>query len=131
MKKVEILRVHQNDKCTTGFVIVNDKPFCFSLELPYRNNEHSISCIPEGVYQCVLKNSPKFGERYEVMNVPNRGDILIHQGNTADDTHGCILLGKSIDCHNDIIYSSLDAIKEFNRLIDDVSFELHIKKYER
>jgi hypothetical protein len=30
---------------------------------------------------------------YQVCDVPDRSHILIHAGNTNEDTHGCILLG--------------------------------------
>lgn len=73
---------------------------CYTLELPWRKNEPEISAIPEGVYQCGLRPSAKFGGHtgglvYHVMPVQGRTDILIHAGNTARDTKGCILIGES------------------------------------
>lgn len=73
-----------------------------SLELPWRDNEKSRSCIPTGLYRCRLTHSTRFKrDLYEVTAVPGRGNILIHNGNTAGDTkkghtsdvEGCILLG--------------------------------------
>lgn len=75
-------------------------PFqCYTLELPYRNNEPEISAIPEGVYQCGLRPSAKFGNWtngmiYHVQPAQGRTNILIHAGNTPADTKGCILVGE-------------------------------------
>lgn len=74
---------------------------CFVLELPWRNNEQEQSCIPEGVYQCGLRPSARFGSYtggmvYHIQPVQGRTDILIHIGNTVRDTKGCLLVGDSI-----------------------------------
>ena len=68
---------------------------CYTLELPYINNEKKISSIPPNDYVCKLVVSPKFGIVFQVLNVVNRGNILIHKGNFTTDTQGCILLGSS------------------------------------
>lgn len=57
------------------------------LELPWRDNQHDISCIPIGRYRCVAWDSPTFGRTiYRVLSVPARTDILIHPANWAGDT---------------------------------------------
>ena len=63
------------------------------LELPYRDNQRQISCIPEGTYKIVHHTSPKFGKSLLVLDVRNRSEILIHAGNTTKDTKGCLLPG--------------------------------------
>jgi hypothetical protein len=63
------------------------------MELPWRNNERNISCIPTGKYKMVLHKSSRFGNCFWVQNVPGRDEILIHHGNTERDTEGCILVG--------------------------------------
>lgn len=101
MKTVYLIRTRTSDQGTEG--ILTDGIFtCKTLELPWRDNSTSISCIPSDEYEVEIRNSPKFGEVYWVRNVPNRSYILIHSGNFAGDrskgykTHvyGCILLGK-------------------------------------
>jgi hypothetical protein len=64
-----------------------------TLEDRWFDNEKQISCIPAGKYKIRLHDSPKFGKVYQVCDVPDRSHILIHAGNTKEDTHGCILLG--------------------------------------
>ena len=78
---------------TYGLLLIDEVPICCTLELPYEDNIPSISAIPEGEYFCKLRQSPKFGRTYEVLNVPNRKYILFHKGNSVSDTTGCIILG--------------------------------------
>jgi len=75
---------------------------CFTLELGWENNERQKSCIPIGKYEVKKHYSPKFGKCLKVFGVPNRDEILFHVGNFNEDTHGCILPGKSfVDIDND------------------------------
>ena len=56
-----------------------------------------MTAIPCGNYEAIFHTSPKFGECIWVQNVPWFSEILIHVGNTAKDTKGCILVGMSSD----------------------------------
>jgi hypothetical protein len=56
-----------------------------------------MTAIPCGNYEGVFHTSPKFGECIWLQNVPWFSEILIHAGNTAKDTKGCILVGISSD----------------------------------
>jgi hypothetical protein len=76
-----------------GVLCVNNMPEFVTLEDAWRDNERRISCIPVGRYKVLPRRSPKFGQTWQVMNVPERDHILFHAGNTHKDTHGCILLG--------------------------------------
>ncbi len=100
MQTVEIIRQRTGNQGTEG--ILQTSGFtCFTLELPWKDNARRMSCIPKGTYSCKVRHSPRFGEIYHVIAVPNRSYILIHSGNFAGDvtrgfrTHveGCILLG--------------------------------------
>lgn len=66
---------------------------CLTLELPWKNNERKVSCIPEGVYKVVPRTSAKYKNHFHVLDVPNRTFILIHHGNFHSDILGCILVG--------------------------------------
>lgn len=68
---------------------------CVTCELGWKANAHKISCIPPGTYTLALHQSDKFGNVWQLLNVPNRDEILIHSGNTVLDTEGCILVGKT------------------------------------
>ena len=71
---------------------------CDTIELPWRNNERQISCIPEGRYKIRRRYTGKFGWHCVVENVPNRDGILIHAFNVAwRESRGCIGPVKRID----------------------------------
>jgi len=90
-------------------------PFALSLEDPDKDNERNVSCIPDGIYQCVPFKSPTHGPTFMVREVPNRTFILFHRGNTHINTQGCILIGESYHFLNDIpsIASSAKGFAEF------------------
>ncbi len=50
-------------------------------------------CIPAGTYTCQKYSSENHPNVWEVTNVPGRTAILIHNGNTENDSLGCILVG--------------------------------------
>jgi len=100
-----LLRIPQTDQGTYGVFFIPEINFkCYSIELPWKNNKNSISCIPKDDYEVVLRWSKKYKYHFHVTNVEGRLWILFHSGNYAGDiskgykTHskGCILLGKSI-----------------------------------
>ena len=85
---------------------------CDTLELPYKDNQRSISCIPAGEYSARLRYPRESGSRdylhILVKDVPNRDYILFHRGNTAKDSRGCILVG--LKSQQDIVYNSTLAL---------------------
>lgn len=95
--KLYLKRIQDDDKQTLGELIVRDgdevKFECKTLELPDKDNQKRISCIPKGEYEVVKRWSEKYGNHFHVLNVPNRSYILIHHGNYNRHTKGCILVG--------------------------------------
>ena len=76
--------------------------FCDTLEPTWRDYEHGAykvkgrSAIPEGRYAVVISFSPKFQQWLPILlGVPKFEGIRIHAGNSAEDTEGCILVGKN------------------------------------
>ena len=86
-------RLYYGDDCTLGVLSIDNELLCFTLENPWKDNQPYISCIPEGDYQCRPHNGSKYKETWEVQDVDGRSAILIHIGNTEEDTKGCILPG--------------------------------------
>ena len=63
----------------------------YSIELPWKDNHAGVSCIPEGRYELIKRFNDKFNRHLQVMNVPQRNDILIHPANDAlQELKGCI-----------------------------------------
>jgi len=101
MRRADIFRLRRSDQGTEG-ILVSGNYDCRTLELPWRDNQKQISCIPPGEYDVEMRLSNKYGRIYWVRQVPNRTYILIHSGNYTGDVSkgykshvmGCILLGK-------------------------------------
>lgn len=56
--------------------------------------EPNPSVIPAGSYDLRLELSPKFHRQlWELKNVPGHSELKFHNGNTAENTQGCPLLG--------------------------------------
>ena len=83
------------DDCTLGRLSVGDFR-CFTLELPWKNNERSVSCIPAGTYTMSKYHSPTKGWVFLLHGVPDRTYIEIHAGNYTRQIEGCILVGDGI-----------------------------------
>ena len=128
-----ILRDTFTDESTIGELFLNGERFCDTLELPYRDNQRSISCIPTGEYKVRLRLPRESGTRdyihLLVKDVKDRSHILFHRGNTAKDTRGCILVGQGTQ--QDIVHNSTLAmdllIKEIINLGEGYDINLIIK----
>jgi hypothetical protein len=71
---------------------------CFTLELPWQDNQPLISSIPAGRYKVIIDFSNRFQRQMPLLlDVPGRTGIRIHKGNAPSNTEGCILLGTSED----------------------------------
>ena len=118
--KLTLERRYKCNGYTIGRLLVDGKYFCDTLEDADRGLNDtmtmeeikarklkSITAIPMGTYPITLAvKSAKFGSKqfyYDVcrgklprlQNVPGFDGILIHCGNTAKDTDGCILVGEN------------------------------------
>lgn len=98
MMKAILSRIH-SDKETLGILDVaeDDKVIasCVTLELPWKDNQHDVSCIPIGEYDVEKCVTPEHGEHFRILNVPDRLNCMIHEGNFLKNTLGCILVGKA------------------------------------
>ena len=76
---------------TQGVLEWNGTVVCYTIELPWLENQRRISCIPEGEYVLQKRFSPKFKWHIHLQNVPGRDFILIHPANDAKkELLGCI-----------------------------------------
>lgn len=129
MIDVIIKRAWSDERATLGMLtikgVVHD-PF-FVLENPERETFED-SRIPAGFYTCVPYSGTKFKGVYLVKDVPSRSGILIHPGNYAKDTLGCILLGESACTFRDVpmVMNSKFSFRRFKDLIGENVFDLTI-----
>ncbi len=104
---------------TNGELLLNGERICFTIELPWKNNERKVSCIPEGKYRLNIRSNKEFGWHLLVTGVQKRGVILMHPANNAlAELEGCIapvtkLKGPGIG------WSSRNALKK----VMDIVFE--------
>lgn len=87
---IQLLRqYHANG--TNGSLYAGGKKICDTIELPWRNNQRQVSCIPEGNYKIRKRYTTRFGWHCWVETVPGRDAILIHAFNHAlKESKGCI-----------------------------------------
>ncbi len=89
---MKLTRTDYGTKQTLGHMDIKGKRI-WTLELPWKNNERKVSCIPEAEYLVKYRMSFKFDKHFHLQNVPNRDFVLIHHGNYFTDIEGCILVG--------------------------------------
>ena len=95
---------------TIGRMEINGRYFCDTLEDTDRGLRESMTedeiaalkvkgatAIPTGTYRIDMQTrSPRFGRVLpRLVSVKGYSGVLIHCGNTADDTEGCILVGEN------------------------------------
>jgi len=92
-----LIRDTFTDKSVIGKLYCNSEFISHTLELAWRDNEKSVSCVPQGEYKCRVRLARESGSRdyvhLLVQDVPNRSYILFHRGNYPSDSRGCILSG--------------------------------------
>lgn len=88
--ELELIRSYDPEG-TNGELRYGGKAICFTIELPWLQNQHNISCIPEGRYELRKRFVQKFGLHLLVVDVPDRSRILIHPASDAKtQLKGCI-----------------------------------------
>ena len=112
---ITIYRQYPGEKCTSGYLAVNDVIVAYTLERPWKDNQANISSIPTGAYKAKLRYDHKDHWRIELLDVPDRKNVQIHVGNEPDDSLGCILVGKKLG--NDLcsLQQSAAAYKDLKK----------------
>lgn len=98
MKEATLIRKEDDGTQTLGeftFIGINGEVIkLFSIELPWKNNERNISCIPKGKYKVITTMSTRFKvNMWLLLDVPKRDGVRIHPANYARQLNGCIALG--------------------------------------
>jgi len=131
--KLIINRLSQDYAQTIGELLLigigEIRRFC-SVELPWKENQRSISCIPAGRYKAEKEIHGRFGKCIRVHSVPGRSGILIHSANHFHQLEGCIAPGKGFfdidaDGHVDVTKSRLAMDQIYDQIDDVFVFELY------
>lgn len=117
--ELRLKRIARRDTYTIGRLYVDGEYFCDTCEDVDRGlrqdmaqsviraiKRKGVTAIPTGRYRVTMDvQSPKFrtkamyqfcnGYLPRLINVPGFDGVLIHVGNTAKDTEGCLLVGKN------------------------------------
>lgn len=127
---ITLKRFSYNDHDTLGEINMPGVFHCYTLE---PSNSSGKGCIALGRYEVKMQYSPHFNKAMpHLQEVQKFTDILIHPGNVAADTHGCICVGlavtgvqitesvKAFDALCDIIQNAINTgDKVFINIIND------------
>lgn len=127
--ELRVERLWPRENYTVGRLYVNNEFFSNTLEDKiidknkngiFDNGEKKVygeSAIPYGKYKVIYNWSPKFGCNLpRLLDVPHFEGILIHPGNTARDSAGCILVGKNTS--KGMLSESRYTSDKLNEIID-------------
>lgn len=134
MKLIPTVRLNRQEESaqgTFGILLICSQVFCVTLEPSDWLNERNISSIPAQQYQCVQRRSPRFGETFEIIDVPGRNHVLFHSGLVHGHTKGCVILGQHFGKlrGNSAVLNSGKTFRDFMRVMKDVDeFQLTIKE---
>lgn len=116
-------------ECTLSRVTTPSGSVYAGVENPWLGNRPNVSCIPEGIYLATLEPSAltdklmrgEFKDAWRLHNVVGRSAIIVHAGNTTEDTEGCLILGLNRACINGKfgVSNSKDAIRAFREDVMD------------
>ena len=99
--KLTLKRAEPSANSMLGELFVDGVFECYTLEdIKRKEKVFGDTAIPSGTYVVIINLSNRFKKLMPLLlSVPNFEGIRIHKGNTAIDTHGCILVGakKGID----------------------------------
>lgn len=98
-------RITDKDELISDWFI-NGNKLCVGLE-------NALKAIPAGSYVATRSYSPKFKDYYyELANVPNRKEILIHPANAPHELQGCLAPGSELapESHMLTIFKSQAAL---------------------
>lgn len=122
MKKIQITRNIFTDKSTIGDLFFDGEWVCATLEDSVRRiKEYGKTAIPSGEYKIELRHSNKFNRMMPfLLDVPYYEGVMIHWGNEAEATLGCILVGVKEENKADWISSSRKTFEVLYSMIEGV-----------
>lgn len=139
---LELYRFSSQNESTLGILYLvnnetNQKNFlCFVLEDEKRSVKvYGETRIPQGTYKIEYRKEGGYHNKYkkrfpsihrgmlEIRDVPNFTHILLHCGNTDDDTDGCLLLGNVVSQNitkDGFLGQSTDCYKRIYPILSEI-----------
>lgn len=136
---IRVDRYLSTNDATLSRIYIDGVTECFGLE-----DEHRVpkvpgeTRIPAGSYKVTLRTEGGFHDRYKakfpdmhkgmlwVREVPGFEYILIHIGNTDEDTAGCLLVGQGRDELHMTVSNSKAAYEKFYPKVVDAAENGHL-----
>ena len=141
MKQGFLVRQESSEQGTKSRLFTLCGFICCAMELPWKDNQTNISCIPADSYILKPWQSRRFGNVYIFTDVMGRTYVLTHRGNFAGDvsldwkthSHGCVLLGKYFGQLNladgrwqEAVMLSRPTVSAFRKHMGDEPFKLTV-----
>lgn len=137
--ELKLVRIFKGANYTIGRLFVDNEYLCDTMEDTVRdlNKDGDLNdigegkvwgktAIPYGTYNIIINYSNRFKrELPRLLNVKGFDGILIHPGNTAEDTHGCILVGIN-DSKGKISKSKITFDKLFAKMKNEKNILIQI-----
>lgn len=141
--KLELIRRYRKNGYTIGSLLVDGVKFCDTLEPTDRGLTSSMTlqeikakkvkgktAIPTGIYHIDMDTvSPRFKTKAwarvhngivpRLQGVKGFAGVLIHVGNSADDTEGCILVGRNTEVGK--VTQSVKTYMELFNILDNAN----------
>lgn len=139
--ELNLKRRYKGEGYTIGTLTIDGKYFCDTLEDRDRGLDQSITeanimhikvkgatAIPTGTYRIdMATQSPRFKARWwarqfggivpRLVGVRGFTGVLIHPGNMADDTDGCILVGENL-VKGQVVNSAATYVRLVRAMLD-------------
>lgn len=133
--RIIVSRFVSDSDATLSLVSVDGEFICFGLEDEYRETKvPGETRVPAGEYPVRMRREGGFHSRYankfgtfhqgmlHIQDIPDFEYVLIHIGNSDEDTAGCLLLGENANTSGELrITSSTSAYKKFYKLVKDAA----------
>lgn len=133
--KILVRRIALKDGYTIGKMYLDGLYFCDTIEDTDRGLRQTMTlpeiqrikvmhktAIPTGTYAVIVNVSPSKKRLLpRLLDVPGFEGILIHRGNTAEDSSGCIIVGE-----NKVVGQVINSTTYENRLVDLLKMESKI-----
>lgn len=118
--RLHVQLIAETENSSLSVMTLAGEFLCFVLEDGYRPEKvRAETRIPPGIYELKKRTIGSFYEQYKirfghefsihVTDVPNFENILIHIGNTIDDTAGCLLTGLGVSFNGNFAVSQSTA----------------------